>query len=250
MEYRYEVRVEEARTISQRNRRDQVRLMMLVKEADEHNRLEDFAAEINLSMSASLNYLSAYDRFVGYDLLPAILDDADRQVPEAVYEVWKDIFDPTENDSRYANVDRKGVDEAVEELGLKGSTKAYDIAKNPKSLQAAILGDKRAAEAALQAIENLADRSTPTRQRVQRIAHKHWRDEMRPPRERSSPLEDQRRVERRVSDMHFALKELYELDVPDHMVAYVIEHVVEAQQVLENTLVVLRAKLSLEQNPV
>lgn len=144
---RYERLVEEAISIKRRSRRDQVRLMTLIKEVNDDDLLEKFCGDINLSVAAAKNYLAAYDNAMGLGIVPGSVG-----ADEMVQEMWDQIFDPTLHDTRYDGVDREGIDEQVEEMGLKGPTKAYDIAKNVMSLMAAIRGSGKAAKAAAEAL--------------------------------------------------------------------------------------------------
>ena len=146
---RYERMVEEALTIKRRTRRDQVRLMTMLKEVSDEGVLEKFCEDINLTIAGAGNYLDAHAKFLELGLVPGSGDGVDG----VVAEMWEDIFDPT-GDGRYGygTVDREGIDTAAVELGLRGPTKAYDIAKNPNSLQAAIRGDNRASKAAAEAL--------------------------------------------------------------------------------------------------
>lgn len=153
MSYQYESRVEEALSIKRRTLRDQVRLMILFKEADQAGVLEKFSNDINYTGAVAQNYLAAYRRFVELGALPEEFTDADRvPVTEPLFTLWGETYDSTLFHPRYKGVDRLGIDKAAEDLGLQGNTKAYDIAKNPRSMQAAIIGDKAATEAALTAL--------------------------------------------------------------------------------------------------
>lgn len=132
MGYRYDLRVEETLSIKQRTVRDRVRLMLLFKEAENHHRLSSFTEDTGFTPMTAQNYLSAYSSYVKDRLLPNRVTDADDvSVSDDVYELWADTFDPTLHDSRYQMESRAAVLEAAGELGLKGHTKALDIAKNP-----------------------------------------------------------------------------------------------------------------------
>lgn len=144
---KYEALVEEILTLKRRARRDQARLMVLIKEAEDGGVLDRLCYDVNLSMPAAKNYLAAHAKFLDLGIVPE-RDTSDGLIAE----MWEDVFDPTLHDTRYASVDREGVDAAADELGLRGNTKAYDIAKNPQSMKAAIIGDGRAASAAIEAI--------------------------------------------------------------------------------------------------
>lgn len=140
---------DEAIGIKRRSRRDQVRLMLILKEVHDEGVLGEFCEDINLSIAAANNYLAAHDLFITeHGIIPGTGEGTD----DLIASLWENVFDPTLFDTRYDNVDREGIDAEVERLGLRGPTKAYDIAKNVRSLFAAITGDGRAARAASEAL--------------------------------------------------------------------------------------------------
>jgi hypothetical protein len=131
--------------------------MLLIKEADQDGRLEQFANDIDMTLKTTGNYLTAYDGYVQRGLLPETFTDADDlSLNEIHHEIWGEVFDYTVHAQRYSGIDREGVIEAAEDLGLAGFGKAMDIAKNPRSMTAAIVGDMKAARAALGAISQRA----------------------------------------------------------------------------------------------
>lgn len=236
----YRSRVEEALSIKQRSRKDQVRLMLLFKEADNNGCLIQFCTDIGYTEAGASNYLLAYDRFVTLGVLPADLPNADINVPESIPAMWGEAFDPT-SDGRfgYGSVDRQGVENEAERMGLKGSTKALDIAKNPRSMTAAILGDHRAAQAALEAILTLARRDPL-------IAHglRQRTPPMPPPQRplREDPADVLRSV---LHGVDFAVERLADFDVPEGMESLVIEHVAESIRSLSDLRTVLEGRRAL-----
>jgi len=147
---RYESMVEEAIGIQRRTRREQVRLMVLLKEAQDGGVLEQFCEDINLTLAAAGNYLTAHTKFVeDYGVIPGSGEGSN----DLVAEMWEQVFDSTA-DGRwgYNGVDREHITEEAQALGLKGTSKAFDIAKNTRSLMAAIRGDSKARAAAAEAI--------------------------------------------------------------------------------------------------
>lgn len=217
---RYEAMVEEALTIKRRTRRDQARLMLLLKEAKDADVLSAFCGDINLSIPAATNYLVAYDKFVNeHGIVPGSGAGAD----DLVAEMWENVFDPT-LDGRYGygGVNREDIDAAANDLELRGSTKAYDIAKNPRSMMAAIIGDPRAASAAVEAV--LARAKTDPLIATALRSAMHRGGSLHP-----KPREDQRDQSEVVMDMLSELDqvsiELSQVDVPEHMASSVAMHV-------------------------
>ena len=164
----YDKRLEEGLSLNRVVGRSRVRLMVLFKEQDLHGDLEAFANGLGYTVERARGYLDAYDKYVEYDLLPETFIDADDiDITDVMYELWESLYDSIARDSRYDRVDKDGISDIAIEMGLRGSGKAMDIAKNPKSMTAAIVGDSRASSAALEALLMKARRDPAFRKEMQ-----------------------------------------------------------------------------------
>jgi hypothetical protein len=170
---RYERDAEESRTIGRRNRQGQVRQMFLVAYYHQQGAFEGFCENAEITPAVGKNYLAAYDRLAAGGIVPAVLSGHPDDVIESVqttvaFEMWSELYDATA-DGRfgYGTVDRDGIAEAAERLGLRGVTKAQDIAKNHRSMAAAIIGDARCRGTALDTLLTLATEDPEIRQMMQ-----------------------------------------------------------------------------------
>jgi hypothetical protein len=215
--------------------------MLLIKEADQEGRLEQFANDIDMSLKTTGNYLDAYDDYVERGLLPATFADADAvEIHAAVYEIWDDVYDYTAHTQRYDSVDRTGVMAVAEEMGLKGHGKAMDIAKNPKSMTAAILGDHRAAVAAVEAVVALAKRdpliAAALRDHRPEMLQKDWKHTQ------EEPVERLRRI---LGSFDSGVDRLSEFDVPEGMEDFVLTHLAAKQSSIDNVRTILEGRQQL-----
>lgn len=240
-------RAEEVTTIGRRTIRDQVRLMMLFMEADHHQQLEALCRDASVDIETAENYLDAYQGYADYGLLPLTLPNADAvPVPDEVYEMWHGIFDPTGNDDHYDRVDdREGVLAALEEAGVKGKgTKALDVAKNPKSMAAAIIGSPKAAKAAAAALFKAMERNEELRENVQEQMLKVWQAETRTRQRHYISPEDL--TWKILDQMRASARATYDLEIPEHMLGLGIERLRETRVVIDNAITVAEGRMQIE----
>ena len=238
----YEALVEEGLTRRRRTRQDQVWLMTALKTCEDDGCLDRYCDDINLSPAAAKNYLAAHAKFLDLGLVPGSGDGVDA----IVAEMWEEVFDPT-LDGRfgYGAVDREGVDAAADELGLKGPTKAYDIAKNPQSMKAAIIGDERCATAAADAVIIRMEHDPKILKRVEDEIVRRWRAE---PRDhgRLEMVRDDDFFQRLFDKAKNAVRTTHDLeDLPEHLLGYAHGRALEIQRINNETVVVLEARRSL-----
>jgi hypothetical protein len=234
---RYERLVEEAIGIKRRSRRDQGRLMLLIREVNDADRLKEFCEDINLTVPAAKNYLAAWDKAEEMGIVPGSGPGAD----EMIQEMWDLIFDPTLNDARYANVDREGVEAAAEEAGLQGPTKALDIAKNTKSMAVAIIGDSKCAAAAADAVMLAAKSDSDLYKRIEDEIIRNWNVERPGPRH---PTEHNDDFFKGVFDKaKNAIRRSYDLDdLPEHLLGYAHGRALEIKTVASELVVVIEGR--------
>lgn len=244
---RYEALVEEAIGIKRRTRREQARLMLLIKEAADGDVLEKFCGDINLSVPAARNYLAAFDAFHELGIVPD-----EHSIDGIVAEMWEDVFDPTLHDARYASVDREGVEAASVKLGLKGPTKALDIAKNHKSLTVAIMGDARCADTAMTAVLARADHDPELRERLESQMLATWKLQGRGGSggghgEVFPVIHDDEFFWKLYDRVRASARRAYDIDdLPEHLLGYAEGRLLETKDVIEAHLTVVRARRSLQ----
>jgi len=230
---KYEALVNEGRNLWTNSKQAQARLMVILKIVQDDGCLDTYCEDIGLTPATAKNYLAAYDKFLDLGFVPGSGDGVD----QTIVRMWEDIYDPTLFDPRYSTVDREGVDAAARELELRGSTKAYDIAKNPNSMKAAIIGDGRAASAAVEAIIARA-KTDPL---IAIALRAGFRDT--PPRPLDRPHRDADTIVRdALHSLDHAAIRLTEIDVPDYMADLVARHVGNSLGILHNVITIMRGK--------
>jgi hypothetical protein len=101
--------------------------------------------------------LDAWNRAAEDDLVPYADDLAYGDAITVPTTGWSDYYiPPTEADGRYQITDKDSILAAAKARGLGGS-KAVDIAKNTKSMAAAIHGSEKVSQAAVQALVEKGD---------------------------------------------------------------------------------------------
>lgn len=245
---RYQSRVEEFLTLKRRTKQSLVRQMILIKEAEQGGRLTQFANDIDMTLKTTGNYLVAYDGYVERGLMPESFTDADAvEINPAVYEIWDEVYDYTLFTQRYDGADRSGVQKVAKEMGLKGFGKALDIAKNPKSMTAAILGDHRAAVAAVEAVLRLAANdpliAASIIARSRATVHRDNEGRALDAELQRTPTEA---LMGRLGSLNHDVRRLNAFEVPEGMEDFVIQAVTEARQQLDDLLTVLEGRRSLD----
>ena len=230
---KYEALVNEGRNLWTNSKQAQARLMVILKTVQDDGCLDTYCEDIGLSPATAKNYLAAYDKFLDLGFVPGSGDGVD----QTIVRMWEDVYDPTLFDPRYGSVDRDGVDAAADELGLRGPTKAYDIAKNPNSMKAAIIGDGRAASAAVEALIARAKTDPLIAIALRASFREH------PPRPLDRPRKDGDQIVRdALHDLDSASINLTEIDVPNYMADLVATHVETNIGRLHNVVTIMKGK--------
>ena len=234
---KYDALVKEGRSLWRNTRQTQVRLMVILKVCEDDGCLDQYCEDIDISPPAAKNYLAAHAAFLDLGFVPGSGDGVD----QTIVKMWTTVFDAT-LDGRfgYGSVDREGVDAAADELGLKGNTKAYDIAKNPNSMKAAIIGDGRAASAAVDALVTRAHDDpliatalrTALRERPPRPPHPRERDDYQMVQDILGTID------------HYSIR-LTEFDVPENMAIFVINHINTVIDRLRTVITIMEGKEAL-----
>jgi hypothetical protein len=250
---KYKAAVEEGLTIKRRSRADQTRLMVIFRAMDEDQCLAQYCDDIGYTEKAAQNYLKAYETYMDMGVVPEHAD-LDAPLSPAVIEMWLEVFDAT-LDGRYgySGVDREGIDAASKEAGLKGPSKAYDIAKNPNSMTVAILGDDRCAQAATKAVLRAAALNPELRDVLQEGILDLWHDDGTDSMVGGSSggggrfgLSDRDRVWKLYDKLDKDARRVYDFEVPDYLIDLSLERARRIHGLVGETIVILEGRKAIE----
>jgi hypothetical protein len=163
-----------------------------------------------------------------------------------IEDMWEEVFDPTLHDPRYA-VNREKIADVAEEFNT-GPTKVADIAKNPKAMKAAIVGDHRASQAAVEGLEVAGERDPLTRASILAMAER-LRHTPRPPVIEAVEMTDEEICQHRLDSVDHAAKRIDDYEVPPTMRSYTEHRLGAIIERLENKRMVLRFGDDLDQLP-
>lgn len=252
MEHRkYRARLEEWMSLSRRTRRDQVRQMILIAEANQHGSLKHLMDDAGISKARARALLDAYNEYVSLDILPADIKDAnDIRTSELVYQMWDEVYDGIKHDKRFAAIeDREEISEQAEELGLKGPSKALDIAKNLPSLLAAIMGSHDTAMAAVRGVFGRSEHDNEVRQTLQDGMLDMWHRERKGGGSRPK-LSDEEYTWKLTDRWMATCRKLHDFDVPERLTGLTLERLYEGKKVIDETILIMEARGALEDTPI
>ena len=247
----YKATVEEGLTIKRRSRSDQTRLMVIFQAMDEDGCLARYCDDIGYTEHAAQNYLKAYETYVDMDLVPEHVD-LDTPLNPAVLELWLEVFDAT-LDGRYgySGVDRESIEAESKAAGLKGPSKALDIAKNPNSMTVAIVADEKCALAAAKAVLRAAANNPDLRDTLQEGMLDIWDHDGTTSMVKGGgggrDLTERDVVWKLFDKFDRDARRIYDFDIPDYLVDLSIERARRTVALISETLVILEGRKALEE---